>query len=185
MKKKLFEFLPVFLFAALGLVYLQFNAPETEPFTYDDSGYGNARVVRVVDGDTLVAHIDGMDDEAKIRLLGVNTPESVDPRRPVECFGKEASAYLKELAEGRRVLLEEDREADERDKYGRLLRHVYLDEGIHVNALLIEEGYGFAYTSFPMNDESKAEFLAFERKAREGARGLWHPDSCKDSAVDR
>ncbi len=185
MKKKLYEFLPVFLFAVLGLMFYQLPAETVEESTIPVSGFGNAYIGRVVDGDTVAATIDGMDEEVKIRLLGVNTPETVDPRRPAECFGKEASAFLKGKLEGRRVLLESDTEADERDRYGRLLRYIYLEDDVHINALIIEEGYGFAYTSFPMSDEIKADFLELERSARDEERGLWHPEACRDSAIDR
>lgn len=184
MKKRVFEFLPLFLFAIVGLLFYQFQ-PESADMpsapVYDVSNFGNALVTRAVDGDTIVTAIDGMDDEVKIRLLGVNTPETVDPRRPVECFGKEASAFVKELLDGKRVRLEADPEADEQDRYGRLLRHVYLEDGTHVNALIVQEGYGFAYTSFPLNSEMKATLLALERDAKEFERGLWHPDACLDS----
>lgn len=181
MQKKLFEFLPLMLFAVLGMTYLSFSDARTAAPEYDDSTFGNARIVRVVDGDTFEADLDDMDENVKVRLLGVNTPESVDPRRPVECFGKEASDFVKELAEGRRALLEPDPEADERDKYGRMLRYAYLEDGTEINRLLIAEGYGFAYTSFPMNDEVKAEFLALERQARGEERGLWSPETCGES----
>ncbi len=165
----------------MGLLYYQFQTDSLVEPEYEVSNFGNALVVRVVDGDTIVAAIDGIEEDVKVRLLGVNTPETVDPRRPVECFGKEASAFLKDLLEGKRARLEEDPEADEQDRYGRLLRHVYMEDGSHVNSLIVQEGYGFAYTSFPLNDEMKANLLALERDAREFERGLWHPDACLDS----
>ena len=138
----------------------------------------NAVVRRVVDGDTIVAVYDGKEEEVKVRLLGVNTPESVDPRRGVQCFGKEASQYLQQLVEGKRVRLEEDPAADERDKYGRLLRNVITETGGDVNALLIQEGYANAYVSFPQNKERKAELKRFEAKAKAEQKGLWNPETC-------
>lgn len=138
----------------------------------------NALVTRVVDGDTLVAIYDGKVEEVKVRLLGVDTPESVDPRRGVQCFGKEASKYLQQLVEGKRVRLEEDPAADERDKYGRLLRNVITETGGDVNALLIQEGYANAYVSFPQNKERKAALKRFEAKAKAEQKGLWHPETC-------
>lgn len=138
----------------------------------------NAFVVRAVDGDTLEVRRDGETDPIKVRLLGVDTPESVDPRRPVECMGKEASAFTASLTNGRRVQLEADPEADEVDKYGRLLRNVILDDGRDLNALLVREGYANAYLSFPLNSARKVELSHLEQEAKAGERGLWNPEFC-------
>lgn len=139
----------------------------------------NAFVERVVDGDTLVAIFD---DGTKftVRLLGIDTPETVDPRKPVQCFGKEASQMLTDLVLETRVYLESDPEADEVDNYGRLLRNIYLSDGTDVNALLITNGYAFALTSFPLNAERKVELRRLEQEAREAERGLWAPGACKE-----
>lgn len=138
----------------------------------------NATVVHVVDGDTLDADIDGL-GKARIRLLGVNTPETVDPRKAVECFGKDASNFSKKtLKEGSRILLALDPQADERDKYGRLLRNVILPDGTDFNALLVREGYAYAYTSFPLSPERKVEIIRLEKEAKETNRGLWG-DACE------
>jgi micrococcal nuclease len=139
----------------------------------------NALVTNVVDGDTMdVLFDDGL--EARIRFLGVNTPETVDPRKSAECFGKEASSFTKELLNGERVLLLADAMADERDKYGRLLRNVFLADGTDVNALLVSEGYAHAYLGFPLDPERKAELKRLENDARESGRGLWDPEACAD-----
>lgn len=132
-------------------------------------------VVRVVDGDTIVAHIDGVDE--KIRLIGINTPETVDPRRTVECFGKEASAVTKHLLTGTTVRLERDLSQGDRDKYGRLLRYVFLPDGTFVNKKLIEEGYAYEYT-YRIPYRYQTEFKAAQTAARENARGLWAPEAC-------
>ncbi len=133
----------------------------------------NATVVHVVDGDTFDADLDGV-GKVRIRMLGVNTPETVDPRKAVECFGKDASDFSKSvLREGSRIRLDADAEADERDKYGRLLRNVILADGTDVNARLVAEGYAYAYTSFPLAPERKAELIRLEREAKEAERGLW------------
>lgn len=121
-------------------------------------------VVRVVDGDTLV-----LDGGERVRLIGVDTPESVDPRRPVQHFGKEASAFTRRLIEGRRVRLE--RGWEKRDRHGRTLAYVYRDDGLLLNAEIIRQGYGHALTRFP---HPRLEvFRALEREARDGRRGLW------------
>lgn len=121
-------------------------------------------VVRVVDGDTLL-----LDGNERVRLIGVDTPESVDPRRPVERFGQEASAFLRRIAEGKRVRLAFDQER--KDRYGRTLAYVHLEDGTLVNGEIIRQGYGHAYTRFPFRYAE--EFRAYEREAREQRRGLW------------
>jgi len=142
-----------------------------------DSTSTNAFVMRAVDGDTLEATLDD-GTVAKIRLLGVNTPESVDPRRPVECFGKEASKHMAVLVAGKRVLLAADPQADEVDKYGRLLRNVFLDDGTDVNASLIRDGYAYAYLGFPLNKQRKIELARLQDEAKMAERGLWNPETC-------
>lgn len=137
----------------------------------------NALVTRVVDGDTLVVKTDS-GEELKVRLLGVNAPESVDPRRPVECFGKEASRFLAQLVEGKRVRLEEDMEADNIDKYGRALRNIILEDGQDLNGLLVEKGYAYAYTSFPLKKSRKSDLQRWQRFAKEEEKGLWNPRTC-------
>lgn len=126
-------------------------------------------VVAVVDGDTLKVSLDG--DVETVRLIGVDTPETVHPSKPVEYFGKEASEFLKHLVLNRTVLLTKDAETANRDKYGRLLRYVYLDDGSLVNALIIQRGFGHAYTRFPFT--RMEEFRSYERRAREAGEGLW------------
>lgn len=138
----------------------------------------NALVVQVVDGDTIKVLIDGSNATDTIRFLGINTPESVDPRRPVECFGKEASAKLKGLLDGQRVLLVEDVLADNRDKYNRLLRNVFTADGLDVNAYMVREGYAQAYVSFPQDPARKKEIRALEAEAKEAQRGLWNFSTC-------
>lgn len=127
------------------------------------------RVLRAVDGDTLEVVIDGRKE--KVRLIGVDTPESVDPRRPVGFFGKEAAAFTRRLVAGRRVLLEADPDAFDRDRYGRLLRYVHLPDGTLVNAEIIKQGYGHAYVKYPFS--KMEEFRSYERRAREKGLGLW------------
>ena len=121
-------------------------------------------VERVVDGDTII--VEGV---GRVRLIGVDTPETVHPNRPVEFFGKEASAFTKRLLEGKRVRLEYDQERT--DRYGRTLAYVYLADGTFVNAEIIRRGYGHAYTRFAFRYMD--EFRQFEREARNNRRGLW------------
>jgi len=126
-------------------------------------------VTRVVDGDTIV-----IDTGEKVRYIGMNTPETVDPRKPVECFGKEASAYNKQLVLNKKVRLEKD--VSETDKYGRLLRFVYLEDGTFVNLKLVEDGYASIMT-IPPDVKLSSVFLKAEQQARDAKLGLW--SACK------
>lgn len=123
---------------------------------------------RVVDGDTIVVEIDGVQE--KIRLIGVDTPETVHPSKSVEYFGKESSDFTKKIVTGKKVYLEYD--LQRRDKYGRLLAYVYLENGIFINAEIIKQGYGFAYTKYPF--KYLDEFRHYEKLARENNIGLWN-----------
>lgn len=131
-----------------------------------------ALVTKVIDGDTLEVSVSGQ--LKKLRLIGIDTPETVDPRRPVECFGKEASAKTKELLGGKEVILEKD--VSETDRYGRLLRYVYLD-GVFVNEALVAEGYAEA-SAYPPDIAHQNQLEAAEKTAKEQQKGLWAPDSC-------
>lgn len=122
------------------------------------------QVVRVIDGDTIE-----LDGGEKVRLIGVDTPETVHPNKPVEYFGKEASKFTKNMVEGKFLKLEYDWQRT--DKYGRMLAYVYLLDGTFVNAEIIKQGYGFAYTKYPFKYLEK--FREYERQARENHRGLW------------
>jgi micrococcal nuclease len=125
------------------------------------------RVVRVVDGDTIHVMVDGRRE--KVRYIGVDTPESVKPNTPVECFAKAASAANARLVEGRRVRLELD--VEPRDRYGRLLAYVYRGETF-VNAELVRGGYATALT-VPPNVDHAGRFSALAREARRAGKGLW------------
>ena len=130
-------------------------------------------VVRVIDGDTIVVAPNPFLQSASgdhIRLLGVDTPESVDPSKPVERFGLEAAAFTRRLCEGRRVRLEFEL-GNTQDRYGRTVAYVFLEEGTLVNAEIIRQGYGYAYTRFPF--ARMEEFRALEAEARAARRGLW------------
>lgn len=134
-----------------------------------------AVVVRVVDGDTIRAKVGGRTE--RVRLIGIDTPESVKPNMPVQCFAREASARTKALLPaGSRIHLVADVEA--RDRYKRLLAYVYRDlDGAFVNLLLVEEGYAVPYT-YPPNVAHAEEFVAAAGRARESRRGLW--SRCRD-----
>jgi endonuclease YncB( thermonuclease family) len=130
---------------------------------------GLYRVTGVDDGDTIKVEQDGNNET--VRLIGIDTPETKDPRKPVQCFGEAASRQTKAWLLGKAVRLEPDPLGDNRDKYNRLLRYVYLPDGTLINAQLIEQGYAFAYTIFPF--EKLDQFRKLEAQARSDNRGLW------------
>lgn len=125
------------------------------------------KCIRVIDGDTIVVDYHGKLE--KVRLIGVDTPETVHPNKPVEYFGKEASNFTRSLVAGKRVTLEFDWQR--RDKYNRLLAYVYFDDGTLLNKKIIKEGYGHAYTRFPF--KYMDDFRAAEREAQRAGKGLW------------
>jgi micrococcal nuclease len=124
----------------------------------------------VVDGDTIVVDLGGT--ETDVRLIGLDTPETVDPRRPVGCYGPEASARTKQLLpEGTAVRLERD--AELRDRYGRLLAYVHrASDDLFVNEDLLAGGFGEVLSIAP-NTAYAARFAGVEREARDAGRGLW------------
>ncbi len=121
----------------------------------------SAPVVRVVDGDTVDVRLDGQ--VARLRLIGIDTPETVDPRKPVQCFGREASAKAHELLDGQTITVEADTTQDDVDRYGRLLRYIWLPDGRLFNQEMIGQGYAFEYT-YRVPYKYQAEFKQAERE---------------------
>ncbi len=130
--------------------------------------------VRVVDGDTIV-----LNGEETVRLIGVDTPETKDPRKPVQYFGEESYQFTKKLVEGNAVYLEYDQQR--LDKYGRTLAYVYLTDGTCVNSEIIKQGYGMAYIKYPF--KYLEQYLIIERGARTTAVGLWGSPSQESASV--
>ncbi len=137
------------------------------PTPYVRPGLIPATVTRVVDGDTIHVEIAGKD--YRLRYIGMDTPETVDARRPVGCYGAEASERNRQLVEGRTVGLEKD--VSETDSFGRLLRYVWVEDQM-VNEALVEEGYALAAT-YPPDVRYSGVFASLQAQAREGKRGLW------------
>lgn len=152
-----------------GLINL--GLPESSPNTVGTY----YKVTKVTDGDTLHVRI-GESDEV-VRLIGINTPETVDPRRPVECFGKEASKRMEEIAGGEIVRLEYDDSQNLRDAYNRLLAYVYLEDGQMINRKMIAEGYAYEYTYLTPYKYQK-EFRDLQKLAQTSGRGLWSESTC-------
>lgn len=167
----IFEFLPLFKYF--------------DNFTVNLSGQNREevlnreyyKVTKVTDGDTIEIDSLSTNNNFKVRLIGINTPESVDPRRPVECFGKEASEYMKDIAEGETVYIENDPSQDKYDKYGRLLAYIYLEDGQMLNRKMISEGYAYEYT-YANPYKYQDDFLDLQNFARIENRGLWNTATC-------
>lgn len=127
------------------------------------------KVVRVVDGDTIV-----VSPNEKVRLIGVDTPETAHPKKAVECFGKEAKQFTRDAVEGKAIRLVLDKintKRQHKDKYGRTLAYAYLDDGTMLNRELVRQGYAHAYTRFPFR--YLGEFRELERQARNQPAGMW------------
>lgn len=128
-----------------------------------------AQVLKVVDGDTIE-----IANGKTVRFIGIDTPETVDPRRPVGCFGKEASNEVKILLSGKEVILQKD--VSETDKYKRLLRYVFLPlengQTLFVNDYLVRQGFAKVLT-YPPDIKYNEQFRQAEKEAKEGQKGLW------------
>jgi micrococcal nuclease len=164
------------LLAVPALVLLAFHTWAEDP----PASAPVALVERVVDGDTVVVRLDGQ--SVKVRLIGVDAPESVDPRKPVERFARESAGFLRQLVEGKRVRLTYEPAGARIDRYGRLLAYLYLEPGgLFVNRELVAKGYAFAYVQYPF--QFMDDFRAAERTAREKGLGLWGPDPAPSKAT--
>lgn len=148
--------------------------PETPTPTIIDRKLN--KVLKVIDGDTVNIEINGK--SKTIRLIGIDSPETVDPRKPIQCYGKEASDKAKELLTGKNVALEADPTQGEKDKYNRLLRYVYLENGMSINELMISEGYAHEYTYQSNPYKYQADYIKAEQSARENQKGLWADNVC-------
>jgi len=127
-------------------------------------------VTEVMDGDTIRVGVDRR--IVTVRLLGINTPETVDPRRGVECFGPDASKETKELLSHQKVFLKLNPKREVLDKYGRYLAYVYRADGLFINEKLLTDGYAREYT-YGTPYSFVAKFKSLEKKARTEKRGLW------------
>jgi micrococcal nuclease len=134
------------------------------------------KVIKVTDGDTIKVDINGKTET--LRLIGIDTPETVDPRKPVQCFAQAASDKAKEILSGKNVRLEADSTQGELDKYNRLLRYVFLEDGTFYNKLMIAEGYAHEYTYQSNPYKYQADFKEAEKQAREQSKGLWSSNTC-------
>lgn len=163
------------LFAYFAWVYIIPKLSEHE----QKQGKETRFVHKVVDGDTFI-----LENGEKVRMLGIDTPEKYESskldrdaersgsdKKTIQKLGDLAGQYTKKLIEGKRVLLVPESNYEDKDKYGRLLRYVYLEDGTFINKKLLEDGYASAYRRFELS--KKDEFIKAEKEARENRRGLW------------
>jgi len=160
-------FLAFFILFGIAVEPQPKTEPEPEPVSEEESQseIKTYLVTRVIDGDTI--EIEGGE---RIRYIGIDTPETVDPRKPVQCFGVEASNKNKELVEGKRVRLEKD--ITDKDKYNRLLRYVWVGDTF-INLELVKQGFAYSY-SYPPDIKYQDQFVKAQQEAREAKRGLWN-----------
>lgn len=166
----------ILVITVLFVIYIPEAIRSTKIITIDPKAY--YKVTSVIDGDTFQADIKGK--VITVRVLGINTPETVDPRKPVECYGEEASNEAKELLTGRWVRLEANPDREPLDKYHRYLLYVYRDDGLFYNKFMIQNGFAHEYT---FNHESymyQDEFRKAEAAAKTSGAGLWK--ACPNSS---
>lgn len=169
--RKLFLFVGIFGFVLVIAAVIGFwldkenTAPLVKGITTISRGKeGLAKVIRVIDGDTI--EIEGGE---RVRYIGIDTPETMDPRKPIQCFGVQASRKNKELVEGRKVRLERD--IADRDKYNRLLRYVWVGD-IFVNLELVKQGFAYSY-SYPPDIKYQDQFIRAQEESKKANVGLW------------
>lgn len=155
------------IFAIVFLVYKTTHIQKILPAQIVQPGF--YKVIEVYDGDTFSIDMNGKTE--RVRMIGVDTPETHHPNRPVQCYGPEASSYTKQLLNGEAVRLEADPTNQNRDRYDRLLRYVYTQDGRLVNQDLISLGYGFEYLTFAF--EKSNDFAKLGETARQNKVGLW------------
>lgn len=167
-KKKLISAIIAIVALFIGGI-IQTNNGLSESNSISANSPGFYKVVEFSDGDTIKIDMAGKTET--VRFIGVDTPETHDPRKAVQCYGVKASEFTRNLIGDNRVRLESDPQNTNRDRYNRLLRYVFLPDGTLVNAEIIKQGYGFAYTSFPFSKLD--EFRDFQNVASSQNIGLW------------
>ncbi len=151
--------------------------PTARPYSDVDFSEDIAyEVIRVVDGDTIVINFEGVD--TSVRLIGVDTPETVHPRKPEEVYGKESSMFTRNLLQGESVYLRFDPQKTT-DIFGRMLAYLYrAPDGLFVNLEIVRQGYGYVYIDFSF--EHEALFVHYGERARLTKKGIWSDDISPD-----
>ena len=175
---KIIGVLVVNLFIFIAFFSLQIGSTDTLDVE-DVLGIANSlesfEVIDVVDGDTIKVYYEGKLE--KIRLIGVNTPENQSIYRNKECYSKEASQHLNELLEGNQVYLVPDTLVGDRGDFDRLLRYVYIENGVDVGEQMIRDGYAFEFT-YDSSYLNQASYMDAQREAQVNHRGLWSVETC-------
>lgn len=166
---KLILILLITITSSVGAYFSKASQPVTKSQIPKIDSETSYEVTKVADGDTFKIKVEGQ--TVTVRMLGIDTPETVDPRKQVQCFGKEASNKTKELLLKHSVTLQTDPTQGMTDKFNRVLAYVYIDD-LFVNKYLIENGYAHEYT-YNIPYEKQVEFKEAEKSAREGQKGLW------------
>lgn len=191
-KESIIAVVIIFLTTAAGLTFSYFyNSPNSSQINYhsnkpqsvgtikststteESTNLLGTLVTKVIDGDTIE-----IESGQRVRYIGIDTPETVHPDIKTQCFGAESSSKNKELVEGKRVRLEKD--ISETDKYGRLLRYVYVGD-VSVNDLLVREGYANS-SSYPPDIKYQNQLNQAQQEAQQASRGLW--GSCSPNATN-
>jgi len=165
-----------FLIAVIAIVISQSGWLKDSGQKLQQNDPGLYTINHYVDGDTIAVNMNGSIET--IRFIGVDTPETHKPNTPVQCYGPQAAAHTKQVISqaGGKVRLQADPLDTNRDRYGRLLRYIYLPDGTLLDEQIIKQGYGFAYLSFPFS--KKDQFAADQQSAQAAKAGLWaacHP----------
>jgi micrococcal nuclease len=177
--KKTIKFFLGILFLIL-LIVIQTYFVDKPRYRKDDALAQKVVLERAVDGDTLILKING--ERERVRLVGMDSPESVKPHSPVECFGKEASIHAKEILKNKKLEFVPDSSQDTRDRFGRLLGYVFIvenDKKVNFAEKMIFDGYAYEYTynkSHPYRYQ--LDFKKAQKSAKENKRGLWSQENC-------
>lgn len=174
-RKKVATTLGALVFAAL-CIYRGLSLQSVPLKAAMPTALGTYKVEKVIDGDTIELKVDGR--LQKIRLIGMDTPEVVDPRKVVQCFGREASAQGHKRLESQTIRLEYDVQVGEHDKYGRLLGYVFLPDGSNYAEGMIRDGYAHEYTYQSQAYKYQAGFKVAETEAQSARSGFWATNTC-------
>ncbi len=187
--EKILMWIGFVILAYFALIFIQKQIPTFFPQTtekvtevqksapFSDADFVRAGFVRVVDGDTLLVDIGG--EEERVRLIGVDAPETTKSHKAAECFGEESKDFLiKKLAKEEYLYLEFDDASGRRDRYGRLLAHVFNHDAQNINFTIIEQGYAHEYTYRRQEYLHKREYKQAQKQAERFKRGLWADDIC-------
>lgn len=155
--------------------------PQATPLTPQANVVAYA-VTSITDGDTIKVNINGTIET--LRIIGLDTPETVDPRKPVQCFGEEATNKAKELLSGKMVTLESDPTQTDRDIYGRLLRYVFLQDGTDFGKYMIASGYAYEYT-YKTPYKYQSAYKSAQANAKANNLGLWSPNTCNGNITSK